>query len=194
MAYGDYRGPNKPNKGQENGACNRTACQCEPALWYNHGSMSWYCEECKIDIDRANPGADIVLGKPMFETRAMMDARERGTASSETARRRDAVEKVLKAGGLKMTTIPTPEEQLSMDDPKVQTRMFEVVSHYGKDRFDLLNDFTMGNIVRMLDRDDLMHEAIVMSSRNRIWKLSLDLQNANARIAELEAQVAGSQP
>lgn len=24
MAYGDYNGPNKPDKGQEGGSCNRT--------------------------------------------------------------------------------------------------------------------------------------------------------------------------
>lgn len=82
MAYGDYNGPNKPNKGRENGACNRTRCQAEPAIWYNHGSYAWYCADCKHDI-----GDDVVnrinwlhdfghLGHPMFETRAMTEARE----------------------------------------------------------------------------------------------------------------------
>ncbi|QIG74605.1 hypothetical protein EVC11_023 [Rhizobium phage RHph_I20] len=82
MAYGDYNGPNKPDKGKEGGSCNRTRCQCGPALWYNHGSRAWYCLECAEDI-----GLDPVnlwhwkkdfgdrLGHPMFETRGMMDAR-----------------------------------------------------------------------------------------------------------------------
>lgn len=83
MAYGDYSGPDKPNKGHEGGACNRQRCQAEPALWWNHGSHSWYCEDCSIQI-----GQDPVnkrdwtykwepkCGHPMFETRAQIDARE----------------------------------------------------------------------------------------------------------------------
>lgn len=83
MAYGEYDGPNKPNKGHEGGACNRTRCQAEPANWYNHGSYSWYCEDCANDI-----GNDPVnlrdwmtrwhpkLGHMMFETREQMDERE----------------------------------------------------------------------------------------------------------------------
>lgn len=79
MAYGDYEGPDKPDKGKEGGSCNRRRCQASPALWYNHGSFKWYCDECARDIGRANshtwpldfPNA----GHPMFETRAMMDIR-----------------------------------------------------------------------------------------------------------------------
>jgi hypothetical protein len=89
MAYGDLPldAPEKPNKGQEGGACNRRSCQAEPALWWNHGSYSWYCEDCANDI-----GQDIVNRRswmanfhryfphqiqfPMFETRDMMDERE----------------------------------------------------------------------------------------------------------------------
>lgn len=83
MAYGDYDGPDKPNKGHEGGACNRQRCQAEPAIWFNHGSNSWYCEDCKRDI-----GEDPVnkrdweanfqpkLGHPMFETRDMMNNRD----------------------------------------------------------------------------------------------------------------------
>lgn len=85
MAYGDYDGPNKPDKGREGGSCNRTLCQCSPAIWYNHGSLSWYCEDCKRDI-----GDDHInkrdwdrnfshLGHPMFETREMMKARNHFT-------------------------------------------------------------------------------------------------------------------
>ena len=78
--------PEKPNKGHEGGACNRRSCQAEPALWWNHGSHSWYCSDCARDI-----GGDVVNARhwphdfarmfpgkplhPMFETREMMDAR-----------------------------------------------------------------------------------------------------------------------
>lgn len=83
MAYGDYDGPNKPDKGHENGSCNRTLCQCSPARWYNHGSHSWYCDDCKRDIgeDSFNKrdwerNYQPRLGHPMFETREQMDARK----------------------------------------------------------------------------------------------------------------------
>lgn len=81
MAYGDYNGPNKPDKGHEGGSCNRTLCQCAPANWYNHGSLSWYCDDCKEQIydpigqrywKQDFPNAT----HPMFETREMMDARQ----------------------------------------------------------------------------------------------------------------------
>lgn len=82
MAYGDYDGPNKPNKGHEDGACNRTLCQAEPAVWWNHGSSSWYCADCRIDIgfDSFNlrdwkANWEPRLGHPMFETRDQMVAR-----------------------------------------------------------------------------------------------------------------------
>lgn len=75
---------NKPDKGCEGGSCNRTACQAPNAIWYNHGSLSWYCEACAnlIGNDVVNL-ADWMLnfyvkcGHPQFETRAMIDARER---------------------------------------------------------------------------------------------------------------------
>jgi hypothetical protein len=84
MAYGDLPldAPHKPNKGLEGGACNRQSCQAEPALYYNHGSLSWYCADCAHDI-----GQDHInlrdwelnwkprLGHDMFETREQMDAR-----------------------------------------------------------------------------------------------------------------------
>ena len=83
MAYGDYDGPNKPDKGKEGGSCNRTRCQCTPARWYNHGSFSWYCDDCARDIWRANCGTferDTGLKHPMFETREMIDARKAGAS------------------------------------------------------------------------------------------------------------------
>lgn len=42
----DYDGPDKPNKGELGGACNRSLCQQEPAEWYNHGTRRYYCEAC----------------------------------------------------------------------------------------------------------------------------------------------------
>ncbi len=83
MAYGDYNGPNKADKGMENGSCNRTRCQSPGAIWYNHGSHAWYCPDCRRDIQ-----FDLFnlrhwerewqprVGHPMFETREMMNARK----------------------------------------------------------------------------------------------------------------------
>ncbi|MDX0267662.1 hypothetical protein GOC13_07440 [Sinorhizobium meliloti] len=80
MAYGDYDGPNKPDKGKEGGSCNRTRCQCAPARWYNHGPYAWYCDDCRDQIydavgqrhwARDFPNVE----HPMFETREMMDNR-----------------------------------------------------------------------------------------------------------------------
>jgi hypothetical protein len=85
MAFGDLPldAPEKPNKGLEGGACNRRSCQREPALWYNHGSYAWYCDECRRDIefDPVNKrGWDLQwlpeCGHPQFETREMMTLRE----------------------------------------------------------------------------------------------------------------------
>lgn len=90
MAYGEYDGPNKPDKGHEGGSCNRTRCQDSPADWYNHGSHKWYCESCRRDIefDRVNLVGwkqDFgYLGHPMFETRTMIDAREQLTTATES--------------------------------------------------------------------------------------------------------------
>lgn len=82
MPWPHYHGPEKADKGKEGGSCNRELCQDSPADWYNHGSLSWYCARCRhtIEFDSFNfrnwkqehePGC----GHPMFETRAMIDAR-----------------------------------------------------------------------------------------------------------------------
>lgn len=88
MAYGDYDGPDKPDKGKEGGSCNRGRCQASPALWYNHGSYHWYCDECKRDIWDANKFTyhlDMPNAKqPMFETREMMTARQQQTVDRLT--------------------------------------------------------------------------------------------------------------
>jgi hypothetical protein len=80
--YGTYRGPNKLDKGQEDGSCNRTSCQCSGARWYNHGSRKWYCEVCANDIGQDGfnlrdweANYQPQLGHPMFETRSMMNRR-----------------------------------------------------------------------------------------------------------------------
>lgn len=82
MTYGNYKGPDKADKGQEDGSCNRTLCQDFPANWYNHGSMSWYCRSCMMDLVLANDRdwqRDFYprLKHPMFETRKMMDDRKK---------------------------------------------------------------------------------------------------------------------
>ena len=85
MAYGDYSGSDKPNKGHEGGACNRQRCQAEPANWYNHGSYSWYCDDCRhqIQFDHVNLRDWNARWKPecghdQFETREQMTLREGG--------------------------------------------------------------------------------------------------------------------
>lgn len=82
MAYGDYNGPDKPDKGKEGGSCNRTLCQTAPAEWWNHGSHSWYCASCRkqIEFDPVNyrewrRDFEPKLKHPMFETRQMMNER-----------------------------------------------------------------------------------------------------------------------
>lgn len=68
------------NKGKENGCCNRSSCLGEGAIWYNHGSYSWYCTGCMTwiydDWAKANWIKDFPnVMHPMFETREMMDIR-----------------------------------------------------------------------------------------------------------------------
>ncbi len=46
--------PHKPDKGHRGGSCNRQACQSPPALYFNRGSGSWYCESCAIELNRHN--------------------------------------------------------------------------------------------------------------------------------------------
>jgi hypothetical protein len=83
MPFGTYHGPDKPDKGQEGGSCNRSSCQASPANWYNHGSYAWYCDDCRVQIqfDHVNLRGWERDWKPrcghdQFETRAMLDARK----------------------------------------------------------------------------------------------------------------------
>lgn len=85
MTYGDYSGSNKPDKGHEGGSCNRTRCQASPADWYNHGSYSWYCKNCRnqiefdlVNLRHWNTDFKPRLKHPMFETRSMIDERKGG--------------------------------------------------------------------------------------------------------------------
>jgi hypothetical protein len=42
-----YKEPEiKPDKGLENGTCNRKACQAPGANWYNHSTRAFYCGNC----------------------------------------------------------------------------------------------------------------------------------------------------
>ena len=82
MPFGKYHGPDKPDKGEEDGSCNRSSCQDSPAIWYNHGSLAWYCGGCRraIEFDSFNlhnwrTNYQPSYGHPMFETREMMDER-----------------------------------------------------------------------------------------------------------------------
>lgn len=94
MSFGDLPldAPCKPNKGHEGGACNRQSCQAEPALYWNHGSHSWYCSDCARDIgqDHVNKRQwDAAVGRlhtghPMFETRGEMDARDKEERHAST--------------------------------------------------------------------------------------------------------------
>lgn len=93
MAFGDYNGPDKPSKGHEGGACNRQSCQAEPANWFNHGSSSWYCGDCRADIefDAFNSREWQAYwfpkcGHPMFETREMIDRRKAPTTPQEAGK------------------------------------------------------------------------------------------------------------
>ena len=88
MPFGAYNGPDKPNKGKKHGACNRSSCQDEPAIWYNHGSNAWYCEGCRntIEFDSFNlrdwqKNWEPKCGHPMFETAEMIAARNNGKIS-----------------------------------------------------------------------------------------------------------------
>ncbi|WP_157973403.1 hypothetical protein [Blastomonas sp. UPD001] len=120
MAFGDLPldAPHKPNKGMEGGACNRQSCQAEPALWWNHGSHSWYCADCARDI-----GEDIVnrrdweynfqprLGHPMFETREQMDARR----PVQTPERPEMLTDYIKPGALGPKWSPRKPKSSSLE-------------------------------------------------------------------------------
>jgi hypothetical protein len=47
--------PEKPDKGEKGGSCNRRVCQAPGAMWFNHYTNKYYCTECARLINRANP-------------------------------------------------------------------------------------------------------------------------------------------
>lgn len=40
-----------PDKGMENGSCNRQNCQDPGATWYNRVTDAWYCFDCAMRIN-----------------------------------------------------------------------------------------------------------------------------------------------
>jgi len=122
-------------------------------------------------------------------TRAQIESRLHRHNAQKTETATMSIKDFAKRIGMPMQDIPSPDEQKSMTDPFVQERMRHVVDHIGQGALDVLNDFTLGNIVRMLMRDDLMHESIVVAARDRIWKLSHELDAANTKIAELQTKL-----
>jgi hypothetical protein len=104
MAFGDYSGPDKPNKGHEAGACNRQRCQSEPANWYNHGMNKWYCDDCRraIQFDPVNLRGwqrdwQPRLGHPQFETREMITKREAPPVDIQSRHVMEALKKLTEA-------------------------------------------------------------------------------------------------
>lgn len=84
--------------------------------------------------------------------------------------------------GMRYTEVYGPTD---MSEPKVQTRMREVAAKAVEvpSIFNDLNDFDLGNQVRMLMREDSGHEGVVCAARDRIFQLSL-------RVAELQGALA----
>lgn len=69
-----------------------------------------------------------------------------------------------------------------MSLPNIVERMTQVIKTTEKtpSQLDKLNDFDLGNVVRMLIRSDYYHEEACVAARNRIWKLSKSLEVAQA--------------
>ena len=40
------------DKGDFGQECNRTACNCKPALFYNHSTRKYYCGTCAFEINK----------------------------------------------------------------------------------------------------------------------------------------------
>ena len=52
-----------PDKGKENGSCNRKACQRPGAVFFNTSTRAWYCAPCAHKINNASPGLCYVPDK-----------------------------------------------------------------------------------------------------------------------------------
>ena len=91
MAYGDYNGPDKNDKGLENGSCSRIRCQAPNAEYYSHFTREWYCHDCAIDIGQDPVNLEYwnntwypKLKHPPFETRKQINEREGISDSDQT--------------------------------------------------------------------------------------------------------------
>ena len=42
-------------KGMQGGECNRTACHNPDAQWFNRSTRAYYCGECAMKLNHANP-------------------------------------------------------------------------------------------------------------------------------------------
>lgn len=75
-----------------------------------------------------------------------------------------------------------PYGPTDMTEPKVQERMQQVAKSATDtpSTFNELNDFDLGNQVRMLTRSDSAHEAVVCAARDRIFQLSLEVDRLRA--------------
>lgn len=45
----------KIKKGELRGECNRTACNSQNAMFYNHSTRMYYCSSCAYEINRWAP-------------------------------------------------------------------------------------------------------------------------------------------
>lgn len=43
--------PDKPDKGEYAGSCNRRACQKPGATWFNHSTRRYYCANCAWELN-----------------------------------------------------------------------------------------------------------------------------------------------
>jgi hypothetical protein len=90
----------------------------------------------------------------------------------------------------KMGLVYNPPENVGTIDgshPEAVERIAKVISVADRhpSEYDKMTNWELGNTVRMLMRNDMAHEGIVVSARNRIFKLHKELLEANKKITEL---------
>lgn len=56
-----------PNKGEFGDECNRTACNCKNAKYYNHSTEKYYCSGCAYLINRDNLEFTLRLGHELCQ-------------------------------------------------------------------------------------------------------------------------------
>lgn len=52
--YDPTKHPNFKNKGKRGLRCNRTACECEEAFYWNKTTQAYYCQPCAIKINMSS--------------------------------------------------------------------------------------------------------------------------------------------